>query len=128
MSKKAHASNHHPSSRAARSVEAMPAPWWSATDAVVSQAIKMETRRQDQMLKAMDSERDGSARNRKPEEFPNTISVAALMDDSGSATSRIDIAGRELHAVHSVRQIMQCASVCDTPARDRTHQRLDAPS
>ena len=80
------------------------------------------------MLKAMDSERDGSARNRKPEEFPNVISVAALMDEAGCAASRIDIAGRELHAAHSMKQIMQCASVCDTPARDRTHQRLDAPS
>lgn len=94
-----HTSPHPPSPPAPRSVEAMPAPWWSVTDAVVTQAIKMESRRQDQMLKAMDNERDGSARNRKPEEFPNVISVAALMDESGCAASKIDIAGGEQHAV-----------------------------
>ncbi len=82
----------HPS--AFRSVDAMPAPWWSSIDAVVSQTLKMEARRQEQILKALDGDRDASARGRKAEEFPNTISVAALMDDSASPVSKIDISGR----------------------------------
>ena len=55
------------------------------------QVIHMESRRIEQMLKAMDEERDG--KHRKLEEFPNTISVGALMDDAAAAASRIDIAG-----------------------------------
>jgi hypothetical protein len=55
----------------------------------------MESRRQEQMLKALDEDRDSSARSRKPEDFPNAISVATLMDDSGCAASKIDIAGEQ---------------------------------
>jgi hypothetical protein len=71
----------------------MPAPWWSSINTVIAQTIKMETRRTDQLLKAMDEERDGSAKLRKQEEFPNSISVASLMDDSAAPASKIDIAG-----------------------------------
>ena len=98
----------------------MPAPWWSSISAVVTQTIKMETRRTDQMLRAMDEERDGSVKQRKQEEFPNSISVASLMDDAAAPVSTIDIAGGLSRPnSHPVRTL-----VSDTSARDRTHQRV----
>ena len=98
----------------------MPAPWWSSISAVVTQTIKMETRRTDQLLRAMDEERDGSVKQRKQEEFPNSISVASLMDDAGAPVSAIDIAGGlSRQNSHPVRTL-----VSDTSARDRTHQRV----
>ena len=71
----------------------MPAPWWNGIDAVIAQTIKMETRRSDQLLKALDDEHNGNTKQRKPEEFPNSISVAALMDDAAAPASKIDISG-----------------------------------
>ncbi len=51
----------------------------------------MEARRTEQMLKAIDGDKDG--KHRKQEEFPNVISVGAIMDDAAAVASRIDIAG-----------------------------------
>jgi hypothetical protein len=81
----------------------MPAPWWSSISAVVAQTIKMESRRTDQILKAMDEERDGSAKLRKQEEFPNSITVATLMDDASAPASKIDIAGDWFPQIHCSR-------------------------
>jgi hypothetical protein len=57
----------------------------------------MEARRQDQLLKAMDDDRDGSSKHRKQEEFPNTISVGSLMEEAATPTARIDISGDWRH-------------------------------
>ena len=84
----------------------------------------MEARRQEQALKAIDDERDGSLRNRKPEDFPNSISVGALMDDSGTAASKIDIAG-ERFAKWVITCVTSQPEIVHTNSSTRLHDAME---